>query len=1170
MVQPEEPRLDAVAQPPNRAAKARYLFAVTAAALAVLVIAALVEATDQPVYAPLIGAVVLAVWYGGVGPALTAVVVGWSLSLVFVVEPRGEVMPWSSEEITSWWVNLGAALVVVAVSEVLRLGRRRAEVTAAVAVESIQRVELLQELSAALSRAAASSDVARVLTRQGTTLLGAQGAALALIDNGELLLVEPTGLAREVRTQRLAIDSEMIITRAARDGVPVRVADRAELEASYPDSAAGLPRRAQGAIAAPVLQAGRVVGSIGFLFTAPGAVDEEIEALTLVVADLAGQALERARLYERELEMRQALDRILQVAPRFHADTSLEVTEAICREARTTFGADFGVLWRVRDDRLELIRMDPPSLAFPPGQSWPLEDFPAFADAVRTFGVVFVPDVLEEARGAGLELVLGMGVRSSLRTPIVIGGRTELMLALSWQQVVSQPDPSTLAVVRRFADQAGLALEGLERRRAEADAALRADAARRLQEVTSALSLAATPVDVTNTCLEHALASVGADAGFVVLTGPGGTAVEFVTSSGYGDDELEGWAAFGLEDEVPFARVISGGEPVWAFSPDEMAVFTAREAGSDQSWAALPLRTGAGVQGALHLSFRHQRTLSTAEQEWLVNVVSQCAQALERSRLFAEEQRLRARAERVQSMTAAFANALTRSDVAEAVVREIGGAVDADGAALAVVAEDRGLLRVLAWEGYPDDVVEAWRELPLDSESPATQAVRRRRTGFYATLDRLHEEIPDPAPGSVPPGHSSFLFVPLAVGRRVNGVLTLSWSAPAVLSQEDLGFVETLASQAAQGLDRASHFELERTIAETLQRSVLPASLPRVDGVELAARYLPGTAELDVGGDWFDAIALPDERLGLVVGDVVGKGVLAAASMGQLRNALRAFSVERLKPSSALARLNRLAEEALDTTFATVVYAVLDPATMTCRFSSAGHPPPAVVYPDGRVELLEEGRGLPLGAGIETKFRQATIELPAGALLVLYSDGLVERRRRSIDEGLDALRAALLEAPRDPERMLEHVLETVVGSAERGDDIALLAARLLPVAPRPLELRISSSPRSLELVRDALRTWLEGTPLSRADSEDVLLACWEVCANAIEHAVEPRDDTVRVSARIGDAAVEVAVEDSGRWGSPEERPDRGLGLRLMKSVMSSVDIQTTDRGTRVTVSKSLA
>jgi serine phosphatase RsbU (regulator of sigma subunit)/anti-sigma regulatory factor (Ser/Thr protein kinase) len=418
--------------------------------------------------------------------------------------------------------------------------------------------------------------------------------------------------------------------------------------------------------------------------------------------------------------------------------------------------------------------------------------------------------------------------------------------------------------------------------------------------------------------------------------------------------------------------------------------------------------------------------------------------------------------------------------------------------------------------------------------------------------------------------HASFLFVPLVAGRRVNALLTMSWKEPHELSRGERRFIESLAGQAAQVLDRAGHYESEQTIAETLQRSVLPVSLPRVEGVRLAARYVPGTAELDVGGDWFDAITLAQGRLGLVVGDVVGKGVQAAATMAQLRNALRAFALDRLKPASTLARLNRLADEVLETAFATVAYVVVDPEAGICRYTSAGHPPPLVAYPDGTVEFLEGARGLPLGAVPDVRYTQAVVDVPAGSVLLLYTDGLVERRSRPLDEGLELLRSAVVEGPRDPERLVEHVLERLVGSGERGDDIALLAVRLFPVAPRVLDLRVPSEVGSLDLVRDALRVWVEGGPLSRAESEDVVLASWEACANAIEHARDPGEESVRIRAELEQSVVRIVVEDTGQWAPPSDRFDRGLGIRLMNALMSTVEIVRGDTGTRVTLEKEIA
>ena len=445
--------------------------------------------------------------------------------------------------------------------------------------------------------------------------------------------------------------------------------------------------------------------------------------------------------------------------------------------------------------------------------------------------------------------------------------------------------------------------------------------------------------------------------------------------------------------------------------------------------------------------------------------------------------------------------------------------------------------------------------------------MRRRSSSFFGSPDDLTDEFPDLAADIARTGHASFLFVPLVAGRRTRALLAVSWEEAYALTNEERRFAEALAGQAAEALDRATSYETEQTIAETLQRSVLPTSLPTLAGLDLAARYLPGTEELDVGGDWFDAIPLPDGRLGLVVGDVVGKGVQAAATMAQLRNALRAFSLDRLKPSSVVARLNRLAEEVVDTAFATVVYVVVDPVAGVARFTSAGHPPPLVSFPDGRVELLEGGRGLPLGAAPDSSYSHGVVELPVGSVLLLYTDGLVERRDRPIDEGLERLRAAALAAPRDHEQLVEHVLAELIGSGQRGDDIALLALRLLTVAPKPLRVRIPNDLTSLDLVRDAVRTWLTGTDLTREDGHAVVLAVWEACANAIEHASEPNGDYVEIRAEVTGSGVRFVVDDTGAWKAPTRRAGRGLGLELMRSTMTSVDVTQGTNGTRVTLEK---
>jgi serine phosphatase RsbU (regulator of sigma subunit)/anti-sigma regulatory factor (Ser/Thr protein kinase) len=1147
---------------------ARYAFAVFMAIAGILIdllVGMLIS--DEPLYAVLVAAVAVSVVYGGLGPGALTAGLAWLLALWLLVEPQGHVDVAGWSEITRWAAGLAIALGVVVLVEGVRRERERAASVAIEAEERVRDVEALQDLTAACSAAVTRADVAHALIERMPRLLGARGGAVALVDGEELVIVDPqvsTGLTHRPGA-RIPLATRAPIAQAAATGGAIVVRDREAFERSYPDGVALMPY-ARGAVAMPLRVAGEVVGAISFLFDREDAMADDAEVVARIAADLAGQALERARLYDVEHDSARALDRILRMSPSFHGDSPAAVVEAICREAHMALGADLGTLWRLDGTRLELVGCEPALEALTPGLVADLDDFPELRDAVGGLHVSFVPDVQVEARGVGLERVRQLGLRSSLRMPVAVGDEAEYVLVVSWLSVVSEPDPSTLLLARRLVDQASLALEQLARRLAEAAASSSADETLRLQGVTAGLSAAATAAEVGDICLSNALEAVRADAGFVVLTRSGSTVAEMISNDGYTEPELDLWRAFDLDSDVPVSRAFATGEPIWTLTAEEMAAFTGVRT-EDAGWVTLPLVTRTGTRGVLHLTFREPRTLSDIERKWLQSVVAQCAQALERSLLFDVEQRLRERSERLQELTAALANALTRLDVAEAAVGGVRAALESDAVALGIVLEDRQVLRALAWEGL-ERGVDPQLEAPLDADTPEADAIRRRATTFYGSFEELASRFPTIAPEDVG-YHEAFLFVPLVAQRRVNGLLAVYWTGPRSLSADERRFVDTVAGQAAQALARAGHFESEQTIAATLQRSVLPTTLPRMEGVQLAARYVPGTAELNVGGDWFDAIPLRENRLGLVVGDVVGKGVAAAATMAQLRNALRAFSLDRTRPSSTLTRMNRLAEEVLEAAFATVVYAVVDPRTLVCRYSSAGHPPPLVAFPDGRVELLEGGRGVPLGTGAASEYVQEVVELDSGSVLLLYTDGLVERRGESIDTGLDQLRTAVRTGPREPEGLVEHVLDTLVGGAERDDDIALLAVRVFALAPRPLDVRVPSDIGALDLVRDTLRAWLEGAPADRSEAEEIVLATWEACANAIEHAAGG-GGVVHVAAALDDGRVRVVVDDGGPWRLPADTPGRGLGLRLMKALMSSVEVSARDGGTRVTLEKALA
>jgi anti-sigma regulatory factor (Ser/Thr protein kinase) len=401
-------------------------------------------------------------------------------------------------------------------------------------------------------------------------------------------------------------------------------------------------------------------------------------------------------------------------------------------------------------------------------------------------------------------------------------------------------------------------------------------------------------------------------------------------------------------------------------------------------------------------------------------------------------------------------------------------------------------------------------------------------------------------------------------------VLLLGWRTAQALEPDDRAFAGTFASQCGQALDRAIRYESERTIAETLQQSVLPQALPEVDGVTFAARYLPGESGVDVGGDWYDAFALPDGRIALVVGDVVGKGVRAAATMGQLRNSLRAFASEHADPGEVVRRLGRMVDALPEAPFATLAYLVLDVSARHCRYVVAGHPPPLVVHPSGDAVYLEGGRTLPLGVDVDAPIEVADATLETGATVVLYTDGLVERRDASIDEGFAAVRESAGSVAAGPDTLIDHVLRGAFGDAERDDDVAMLVVRLEPHGADVLDLRLPADRDGLRRMRATLGEWLVELGAEPEALHDVLLAAWEACANAVEHAQGPASGTFTLHADRDGDAVRLRITDTGRWRVPGAAPgERGLGLPLMRGLMDRVDIVHAASGTVVVLERRL-
>jgi serine phosphatase RsbU (regulator of sigma subunit)/integral membrane sensor domain MASE1/anti-sigma regulatory factor (Ser/Thr protein kinase) len=355
-----------------------------------------------------------------------------------------------------------------------------------------------------------------------------------------------------------------------------------------------------------------------------------------------------------------------------------------------------------------------------------------------------------------------------------------------------------------------------------------------------------------------------------------------------------------------------------------------------------------------------------------------------------------------------------------------------------------------------------------------------------------------------------------------------------------------------QDLTEGRQAEREHRIAETLQRSLLPEGLPNLPGVELAARYVPATKEVEVGGDWYDVILLPNGHVAVSVGDVAGHGLRAAATMGQLRMAVRAYALDEGSPASVLRRAHGLMQQLALAEMATLVHLVFDPDSGRARFASAGHPPPLVVSGEGGAAYLTGGLAPPLGAvPSRDDFQEAETELAPGSTLLLYTDGLIERRGASLGDGLRRLLEVAGSGPKDLDALCDALLASLVGD-ELQDDVALLALRPVLLGPS-LHLRIPAEPSGLASLRHVMRRWLRLAGATEPETHDIVLACGEACANAIQHAYGAREGVLEVDLEHADGGIEVTVRDFGTW-RPGRRSEGGHGLNLMQGIMEDVEI----------------
>jgi len=405
---------------------------------------------------------------------------------------------------------------------------------------------------------------------------------------------------------------------------------------------------------------------------------------------------------------------------------------------------------------------------------------------------------------------------------------------------------------------------------------------------------------------------------------------------------------------------------------------------------------------------------------------------------------------------------------------------------------------------------------------------------------------------------------------RLIGAVSLLWRSQRRLSANDRARIGSYVELASQAFTRTIRQEREHEAAITLQRSLLPDELPAADGMVLAVRYQAGSAGLEVGGDWYDAVRRPDGIFLISVGDVAGRGIRAATLMAQLRNAFRAYAFEHASPAEVLRRLTR---HVPDEEMVTTVCLSVDPYSREYCYSLAGHPPPLLVDDaTAAVTRLDGGGAPPLGFVEPSAIVEASGTLPDRATLIAYTDGLVERREASIDGGIDLLASVLTSvaaAEDDADEIASGVLRGVLqGSVGADDDAAFMVVRTHGV-PARVAVELPADPHVLAPLRKRLDRWLTLRGVAEEDRVDAILAAHEACINAIEHGYGLTGGTIRLRLDHDGDRLSMQIEDEGEWKPPTADPRRGRGTLIMQATMASARVEHDGNGTRVTLARRL-
>ena len=576
-----------------------------------------------------------------------------------------------------------------------------------------------------------------------------------------------------------------------------------------------------------------------------------------------------------------------------------------------------------------------------------------------------------------------------------------------------------------------------------------ADARRMAAELGAVLADAATVGSVGEQVSAAVRERLGATHVVINVLARDGRRFEQLAGSGAAAQAAAMDTEWTIDADAPGPRAVREGATVYL--PDRAAagsgfadVQRVGDALGLASSAAFPLLTEVGALGYLGVWWAERHEPTPVEREYLQAMAETASRALERARLREAERRERARVETLSELTGLLTAALTPEAIGDVVADRVRGALGgADALSLGVISQDRQQLDwvTAAGFGFPDETREWFSRLPLSARTAATDAARTGRPVIIKTSAEYEQRYRGPHTPAIVAQASSWLAWPLRVGTTTVGALSVAWKSPQPFGPGQLAFIAAVADLLAQALVRARVYADEHAIAAVLQRAVMPKTAAVVPGLDIGSAYRQAGPAKVIGGDWYDVLALPAGRAYLAVGDVVGHGIAAAEDMTQLRNAGRALAIEGHQPARLLGELARITTWATNGKFATMATALVEPGASVVTYATAGHLPILVRRAGtGTVETLPASGGPAFCAIKDAAYTQSQTGFDVGDILLMYTDGLVERRGEDIDKGIGRVTEHLQAWRSGPplDDLCDHLVSSLTAEPQL-DDVCVLA-----------------------------------------------------------------------------------------------------------------------------------